>query len=34
MELADETDEEWMKQKAWMAWEMKPLVVKLSERNV
>lgn len=34
MELAEETDEEWAKQKAWMTWEKKPLVVKLTERKV
>ncbi|KAL8795325.1 MAG: hypothetical protein Q9195_002195 [Heterodermia aff. obscurata] len=33
MELAEETDEEWTKQKAWLTWEKKPLVVKLTERK-
>ena len=34
MELAEETDEEWAKQKAWMTWFKKPLIVKLTERKV
>ena len=34
MELSEETDEEWAKQKAWMSWEKKPLIVKLTERKV
>lgn len=34
MELAEETDEEWPKQKMWTTWEKKPLIVKLTERKV
>lgn len=34
MELAEETDEEWPKQKAWLTWEKKPLIVRLTERKM
>ena len=34
MELADETDKEWAKQKAWMIWERLPLYVNLKVREV
>lgn len=34
IELNDETDPDWIKQKAWMTWQKKPLIVNLKARTV
>ena len=34
MELAEETDDEWEKQNEWFIWNKKPLIVKLTPREV
>ena len=34
IDLSDETDKEWTKQKAWSVWERFPLIVKLRVREI